>query len=87
MLVVQVAIRVFPLPASGLAEHPEIDAPPSTKFTVPVGAEPVTLAVRMTLAPSAAGLTELASVVVVFARAMTCANGALVEGELLAVPA
>lgn len=39
--------------------------PPSVKLTVPVGALPVTLAVKVTLAPSADGLAELTSVVVV----------------------
>lgn len=86
MLVVQVAVRVFPLPASGLAEHPEIDVPPPMKLTVPVGAEPVTLAVSVTLAPSCAGLIELASVVELFARPTTCASEPLAEVALPALP-
>ena len=38
----QVAVRVLPLPASATAAQPAIDAAPSLKLTVPVGAEPVT---------------------------------------------
>ena len=40
-----------------------IDVPPSLKFTLPVGALPVTVAVNVTLAPAVDGLSELASVV------------------------
>jgi len=39
--------------------------PPSAKFTVPVGEDPLTVAVRLTLAPAAAGLEELVKPVVV----------------------
>ena len=48
----QVAVRVLPLPASATAAQPAIDAAPSLKLTVPVGAEPVTVAVKVTLAPN-----------------------------------
>jgi hypothetical protein len=40
-------------------------APPSVKFTLPVGAAPVTDAVKVTLAPTVEGFAELDSVVVV----------------------
>jgi hypothetical protein len=39
--------------------------PPSVKFTLPVGAVPVTDAVKVTLAPTVEGFSELRSVVVV----------------------
>jgi hypothetical protein len=61
----QVAVRVLPAPVTGELVQPEIDVPPSLKFTVPVEALPVTVAVNVTLAPDVDGLSELASVVVV----------------------
>jgi hypothetical protein len=79
-----VAVRVFPVPES---ERPEqIVVPPSTKLTVPVGAFPVTLAVSVMLAPSAAGFAELASEVVVAGAVTTCDRTVLVEAELLTSP-
>ncbi len=39
--------------------------PSEVKLTVPVGAAPLTVAVKVTLTPTLAGLSELASVVVV----------------------
>ena len=60
-VVVQVAVRVLPVPERVRAEQPLIELPPSRKSTVPVGADPVTLAVKVTLAPCEAGLSELAS--------------------------
>ena len=48
----QVAVRVLPLPVSATAAQPAIDAAPSLKLTVPVGAEPVTVAVKVTLVPT-----------------------------------
>lgn len=84
--VVQVAVRVFPVPERVRAEQPLIDEAPSTKLTVPVGALPVTLAVSVMLAPSAAGLSELASAVVVPGSTTTCARPALVEDALLPSP-
>ena len=47
------------------APQPATVLPASVKFTVPVGAVPVTLAVNVTLAPSVDGFAELVSVVVV----------------------
>jgi hypothetical protein len=62
---VQVAVRESPVPLTIDAEQPLIDAAPSLKFTVPVGAVPATVAVNVTLTPTSDGLPELASVVVV----------------------
>src|SRR6266702_164084 len=61
------AVGVLPLPPSATAAQPLIELPPSVKPTVPVGALPVTVAVKVTFAPTVDGLSELASVVVVLA--------------------
>src|SRR5438105_2852379 len=63
-LVLHAAVLVLPLPASATALHPASTLPPLAKATVPVGLLPVTVAVKVTLAPMVAGLAELASVVV-----------------------
>ena len=77
----------MPEPVSAIALQPEIEVPPSVKFIVPVGLVPATVAVKVTLAPTVDGLTELASVVVVWLILTTCGSAALVEPELLASPA
>jgi len=59
------AVRALPLPERATAEQPAIDVPPSVKATVPVGAAPVTVAVKVTLAPAGDGFRELTCVVVV----------------------
>ena len=61
----QEAVRTLPLPETTADAHPAIDAPPSVKLTLPVGARPVTVAVNVTPEPGFDGLSELASVVVV----------------------
>ena len=63
--VAHAAVRVFPVPVSATVPQPLIVAPLSVNFTVPVGALPITVAVKVTLLPTIAGLSELASVVVV----------------------
>ena len=65
LLVLQLAVLVLPLPASGVAEQPLIELLPSVKATLPVGALPVTFAVKVTLAPTGAGFAELVNVVAV----------------------
>jgi hypothetical protein len=54
--------------------------PPSVKFTVPVGALPVTEAMNVTFAPTIDGFVPLATAVVlaVFAL-MTCENDTLLD--------
>ena len=79
------AVRVLPLPASATAEQPAIDTPPLVKLTLPVGAKPVTEAVNVTLAPTADGFAELASVVV-DADFTTCDSAELADGTLPASP-
>jgi hypothetical protein len=63
--VAQLVVRMLPLPASATAEQPLIEAPPSLKLIVPVGLLPVTVAVKVTVAPLFEGLSELANVVLV----------------------
>ena len=75
---------------SATAPQPAIDTPPSVKLTLPVGAVPDTVAVKVRLAPAGAGLRELDSVVVVGANepALTsCDNGLLVDVAFAASPA
>jgi hypothetical protein len=72
------------MPVTAEAAQPLIDVPPSLKFTLPVGAAPVTVAVNVTLAPTVDGLSELVSVVVlvVIPWFTTCDNGALLDPAL-----
>ena len=71
------------------AAQPAIDVPPSLKLTVPVGAEPVTVAVKVTLAPTIDGVSDVATVVDVATAAglTTCDSAALVDARLPASPA
>ena len=57
LLVAQAAVRLLPEPVSATAEHAAIE--PSLKFTVPVGALPLTVAVKVTLVPAVDGVNEL----------------------------
>ena len=88
LLVLQLAVLLLPLPASATALHPAIALPASLKATLPVGALPTTVAVKLTLAPTVAGLSELASVVVVVVGAAltTCARAALADPVLVLSP-
>ena len=83
---VHCALRLSPEPPSDTAAHPEIELPPSVKLTVPVGPNPFTVAVKVTLAPAADGLAELVNAVLLFALLMTCDRVALVEPVLSASP-
>src|SRR5436190_10194720 len=62
-VVLQLAVLVLPLPLRLPAG--QMALPPSVKVTLPVGLVPATVAVKVTLLPSVAGLPELVSVVVV----------------------
>src|SRR5713226_3366651 len=69
LAVLQVAVLVLALPAaSATAPQPLRVVPSAVKPTLRVGALPVTVAVKVTLAPTSDGLAELASVVVVATR-------------------
>jgi hypothetical protein len=86
-VVAQVAVRVFPEPETALAEQPEIDVPLRVKLTVPLGEDPVTVAVNETLAPAVAGLMELTIAVVEPGTLFTtCEMAELVEGALMPSP-
>jgi hypothetical protein len=66
VVVVQAAVRELPLPAaSATTAQFDIDPAPSMKLMLPLGVLPVTVAVKVTLAPLAAGFAELTSVVIV----------------------
>src|SRR5262249_28224940 len=65
VLIVQTAVLPLPEPESATALQPESEEPFSVKLTVPVGFEPVTVAVSATGDPTVLGLGVLASVVVV----------------------
>ena len=80
------AVRALPAPVKVTAEQPAIDVPPSLKFTLPVGAAPVTVAVKVTLAPTVEGLSELDSVVEVNPWFTTCDNDPLLDAALPASP-
>lgn len=86
MLVVQVAVRVLPLPDRFRAEHPLIEVPTSRKSTVPVGDVPTTVAVNVTPLLTTDGLAELEIVVVVAGALTTCANAVLVDDAFVALP-
>src|SRR5690349_13338414 len=63
--IVHDAVRLLPVPVSVMVAHPPMTLAPSLNATVPVGALPDTVAVKVTLVPTGAGFIELASVVVV----------------------
>jgi len=65
--VLQVVVRILPEPASATAAQPLIDVAPSRKLTLPLGALPLTVAVKVTLLPTVDGVREVAIPVVVVA--------------------
>lgn len=80
--VAQVAVRVLPAPVSATGAQPAMVVPPSVKFTVPVGALPVTEAVKVTLVPTFDGLAELETVAPEAALLTTCDSAVLLETAL-----
>src|SRR4051794_15196755 len=94
-LVEHFAVRVLPLPASATAVQPASAVPFFLNTTVPVGDDPVTVAVNVTVAPLAAGFTDDDSAVVVVTRLggatpveLTCTDTpvALADSTLIVVP-
>jgi hypothetical protein len=85
-LVLHCAVRVLPEPASATALQPEIETPPSVKFTLPVGLKPVTEAVNVTLTPALDGLAELETAVVLLALFTVWVSVLLVEPLLALSP-
>ena len=66
VLVAQLAFLLLPLPLSATAPQPVIGPLPSAlKLTLPVGFAPVTVAVKVTVAPANAGVPDVARAVVV----------------------
>ena len=85
--VLHAAVLLLALPAgSTTALQPLSVVPSALNTTVPVGAVPVTVAVKVTLAPATDGLAELATAVPLPAALTTCANAGLVEPLLLLSP-
>jgi hypothetical protein len=80
------AVRALPDPVSATAEQALIELVPSLKATVPVGALPVTVAVKVTLLPPVDGVSEVASVLVLVAGSTACDSVELVEVALFASP-
>ena len=79
----QVALLLLPLPVgSATAPQPAIVVPSAVKPTLPVGALPVTVAVKVTLAPTVEGVKEVASAVLLVALLTACDSVALVEPAL-----
>jgi len=82
----QVAVRTLPLPVRETAEQPESELAPSLKLMVPVGALPVTVAVKVTLEPTVEGVNEVARVVALAPLETVCVSVELCEVLLLASP-
>ena len=88
LAVLQVAVFELAVPVGrATALQPLSVVPSAVKATLPVGALPVTVAVKVTLAPTADGLAELARLVVLAVLLLTtCESVALVEPKLPASP-
>ena len=87
LVVLQVVVLLFALPeGSATVLQPLIVVPSALNTTVPVGAVPVTVAVKVTLVPATDGLAELATAAPLTAGLTTCANAVLVEPLLLLSP-
>jgi hypothetical protein len=88
LLLLQVAVLLLALPAgSATALQPLSAAPSALNATLPVGAVPVTVAVKVTLAPTTDGLAELATTAVPVDLLTVCASVLLVEALLPLSPA
>ena len=88
LAVLQVAVFELAVPVgNATAAQPLNVVPFALNATVPVGALPATVAVKVTFAPAADGLAELAMVVLLALLLLTtCDNGALPEPVLAASP-
>ena len=80
------AVRVLPEPVNAIAEQPLIEFAPSLKLTVPVGVLPLTVAVKVTVVPAPALVSEVTMAVVLLAWLTVCESGALVIAPLFASP-
>ena len=86
LLVAQAAVRILPEPVKATAEHAAIEVAPSLKFTVPVGALPLTVAVKVTLVPKVDGVNELPIPVVLVTLLTVWARVALLDVAFAASP-
>ena len=86
LLVAQAAVRMLPEPVSATAEHEAIEVAPSLKFTVPVGALPLTVAVKVTLVPKVDGVNELPIPVVLVTLLTVWESAALLDVAFAASP-
>ena len=86
LLVLQVAVRILPEPVSATAAQPLIDVAPSRKLTLPLGALPLTVAVKVTLPPAVEGVSELPIPVVLATLLTVWESAALLEPALAASP-
>jgi hypothetical protein len=86
LLVAQVALRILPEPVSATAVQPAIEVVPSKKFTVPVGATPLTVAVKVTLVPAVDGVNELPIPVVLVALLTVWESAVLLDVTFAASP-
>jgi len=85
-VVVHFAVRLSPEPESALDEQPLIEVAPSLKFTDPVGAVPLTVAVKVTLVPAVEGVSEVMMLVLLITLLTVCGSVALVEIAFVASP-
>ena len=86
LLVAQAAVRILPEPVRATAEQLVIEAAPSLKFTVPVGALPLIVAVKVTVVPKVDGVKELPIPVVLGALLTACDSAALLDVAFTASP-
>ena len=82
----QVAVRILPEPVNAAAAQPAIEVAPSLKFAVPVGAVPLTVAVKVTLVPAVEGVNELPIPVVLVAPLTVWESAALLDVAFAASP-
>src|SRR5271167_2285367 len=90
LAVLQVALLLLALPVGrATVPQPLSVVPSALKATLPVGALPATVAVKVTLDPTDDGLAELATLVVLAVLPLftTCDRVALVEPLLAVSPA
>ena len=81
------AVRALPDPVSAIAEQPLIVVVPSLKVTVPVGATPLTVAVKVTLTPTVDGVSEVTVLEVLIALLIVCESAELFDAVFEASPA
>ncbi len=87
LLVLQIAVLLLAAPAgNATALQPLIALPPSVNATLPVGAEPETVAVKVTAAPTSDGVPEVVTDVLLDTLFTVCVSALLVEPVLPASP-